>query len=298
MSKHTIGHLTALFTILIWGTTFISTKVLLKSFAPMEILFLRFTLGLAALFVVHPHLLRLRDRRQEITFALAGLCGVCLYYLLENIALTYTLAANVGIITSTAPLFTFLVTHFVTREEGFHAGFFIGFVCAIAGIVLIGQNGLRFSVNPLGDVLALLASMVWAFYAVLSKKIGGYGYNVIQSTRRIFIYGLIFMLPALMISGVHFSPGNIIQPTNAANLVFLGLGASAACFVTWNFSVKVLGAVKTSVYIYLVPVITLTASALILKEPITLQSLCGAALILLGLILSERPLPRELKPQK
>lgn len=103
------GHLAALVTVLIWGTTFISTKVLLAAFAPVQLLFLRFVLGWLALQAVCPRRLRGTTRRQELTFAAAGLCGICLYYLLENIALTYTLASNVGVIISAAPFFTALL---------------------------------------------------------------------------------------------------------------------------------------------------------------------------------------------
>ena len=71
------------------------------------------------------------------------------------------------------------------------------------------------------------------------------------------------------------------------NLLFLGLGASALCFVTWGSAVRVLGAVKTSVYIYISPAITLLCSVLILHEHVTLWSLAGAALTLVGLVLSQ-----------
>ena len=94
-NKHTAGHLSALLTIIIWGTTFISTKILLVDFQPVEILFFRFIMGLIALLIVYPHRLKGTTLRQELTFVAAGLCGICLYYLLENIALTYTLASNV-----------------------------------------------------------------------------------------------------------------------------------------------------------------------------------------------------------
>lgn len=100
--KKTIGHLTALLTIMIWGTTFISTKILLVDFKPVEILFFRFVMGFLVLFVAYPKKLKIADYKQELTFTAAGLCGICLYYLLENIALTYTLASNVGIIISVA----------------------------------------------------------------------------------------------------------------------------------------------------------------------------------------------------
>ena len=79
------GHFSALVTVLIWGTTFISTKVLLADFAPVEILFLRFVMGFAALYLAAPRKMEKASRRQELTFAAAGLCGVCLYYLMENI---------------------------------------------------------------------------------------------------------------------------------------------------------------------------------------------------------------------
>lgn len=72
----TIGHLSALLTILIWGTTFISTKVLLVDFQPVEILFFRFVMGPLALLVVYPHRMKGTMRKQELTFVVAGLCGV------------------------------------------------------------------------------------------------------------------------------------------------------------------------------------------------------------------------------
>lgn len=55
--RETAGHLAAVLTILIWGTTFVSTKVLLEDFSPMEILFYRFLLGLIVLLIVHPRVL-------------------------------------------------------------------------------------------------------------------------------------------------------------------------------------------------------------------------------------------------
>ncbi len=86
-------------------------------FQPVEILFIRFMMGFLALLAVCPRRLQGVTRRQEGLFALAGLCGVCLYYLLENIALTYTMASNVGVIISVSPCFTALLTHFLMRGE-------------------------------------------------------------------------------------------------------------------------------------------------------------------------------------
>lgn len=98
------------------------------------------------------------------------------------------------------------------------------------------------------------------------QKIGDFGYHVVQATRRTFFYGLIFMIPVLFLMDFHVEAVQLIQLSNLGNLLFLGLGASALCFVTWNYAVRALGSVKTSVYIYMVPVITAVTSALILGE--------------------------------
>lgn len=289
------GHLTALLTVLIWGTTFIATKVLLEDFQPVEILFFRFLLGYAALWLVFPHPLRKTTARQEWIFAGAGLCGICLYYLLENIALTYTMASNAGVIVAVAPLFTALLAAlFLRGEERLPANFFIGFLVAMAGVCLISFNGTSFSLNPRGDLLALLAALVWGFYSILTRKIAAFGYTTIQTTRRTFFYGLLFMLPACVLFDFQLNLSRFAEPLNLANILFLGLGASALCFVTWNTAIRHLGAVQASLYIFLTPVITVLFSVLILGEPFTWLTACGTLLTLGGLVLSElRSLQRK-----
>lgn len=285
-----IGHAAALFTVAVWGTTFISTKILLTDFQPIEILFSRFALGLLALTLVCPHRLRGAARRQELAFAAAGLCGVCLYYLLENIALTYTLASNVGVIISVIPFFTAVLSCVFLKEERPGGGFLLGFAVAMAGIFLISFNGARMELSPAGDVLSLLAALVWACYVILTKKISAYGYPTILTTQRIFCYGLLWMLPALLVFDCRVGLERFANPVYLGNLLFLGLVASAVCFVTWNLAVRLLGPVKTSLYTYLTPAVTVAASVLILHEPITPLMGLGAVLTLAGLLLSQRKL--------
>lgn len=286
------GNYSALLTVLIWGTTFVSTKVLLEAFLPIEILFFRFVLGFLALLIISPHFLKVDSLKRELVYAAAGLTGVCLYYLFENIALTYTLAANVSVMVSIAPFFTAILTRLFQKDrEGIHPRFFIGFIIAISGIVLISLNGSSFELSPKGDILALLAALLWSVYSLLTRKISTFGYSTILTTRRVFLYGIIFMLPVFISSDASFDFSALGEMKNMLNLLYLGFGASALCFVTWNFSVKVLGAVKTSVFIYLVPVITIIFSAIILKEPVTLMMAAGTILTLLGLFISERKAP-------
>ncbi|MBS5000660.1 DMT family transporter [Holdemania filiformis] len=284
--RQRIGQAAALVTILIWGTTFISTKVLLDTLSPVEILFLRFSLGYLALWLTAPRRLRLTDRRQEGLFALAGLCGVTLYYGFENLALSATRASNVGVIISIAPFFTVLFSAVFLKEKRPGLRFFAGFLIAMAGIMLISFNQEAVEIHPAGDGLAVLAAMIWAVYCLLSRRISELGYNVLLATRRTFFYGLLFMLP-LTFTQFSVSLPTILRPEILFNLVFLGLGASALCFVTWNLAVGILGSVKTSVTIYIVPVITAVASALVLHEPLTPKVILGLALTLGGLVLSQ-----------
>jgi len=287
-NKYIKGHLAALFTVLIWGTTFISTKVLLKDFTPVELLFIRFIIGYLALFLSSPHKLTIKDKKHEFLFLGAGLSGVTLYYLLENMALTYTYASNVGIVVSIAPIFTAVFAHLFLDGEKLKPAFFIGFLTAMAGIFLISYNGsTEMKLNPLGDILSVLAAVVWGVYSVFAKKISNLGYPTITSTRRIFFYGLAFMLPVLFYFKTDIRLEQLIKPVNLLNIIYLGLGASALCFASWNLAAKLLGAVKVSLYIYIIPVITVMVSFIILHERITGIASFGILLTLLGLILSE-----------
>ncbi|MDQ0719680.1 drug/metabolite transporter (DMT)-like permease [Paenibacillus sp. W4I10] len=288
-TKVSTGHLLALFTILVWGTTFVSTKVLLIDFTPVEILFFRFLIGYVVLVLIYPRSLRTASFREEWLFIGAGICGVTLYFLIENIALVYTTASNVGVIVSIAPFFTAVLAHFFLDGEKLTRRFIIGFGIALSGILLIALNGsFILQLNPIGDLLAFIAPAVWAIYSVLMRKIGELCYHTIGATRKVFFYGLIFMLPALFLFEFHWELGRFTNMTNLSNILYLGLGASALCFVTWNRAVNLLGAIKTSVYIYLVPVITVVSSALILQEQITWVIVLGAFLTLFGSYISER----------
>jgi drug/metabolite transporter (DMT)-like permease len=282
------GHGAALMTIFVWGMTFISTKILLRDFTPVEILFFRFSLGFIALLLVYPRRLKTAGFKQEVTFAGAGLCGVTLYFLFENIALIYSTASNVGVIVAVSPFFTAVLASVFLAGERLTARFFIGFVAAITGLALISFNGSQvLRLNPLGDFLAMLAAAVWAVYSILTRKISGYGYNTVQTTRRIFFYGLLFMLPTLFFFDFRWDLGRFARPVNLLNILFLGFGASALCFATWNFAVSRLGAIKTSVYIYIIPVVTVLTAMLVLDEKVTGLMAAGIGLTILGLLISE-----------
>ena len=287
--KQVLGHVMACGTQIMWGATFVSTKVLLQYFLPAEVLFTRAVLAFLALMIIYPHRLKLRDNKQEIFFAGAGFFGIVMYFMLENTALTMTYASNVGIIVACAPFFVAVMVGFFFKNEKSGIFFYIGFAVAKAGIILISMNGQKnLQLNPLGDGLAFLAMISWGCYSALVKKIGEWEYPIVAVTRRVYFYGIVFLIPVLIQQKASWKPEILMKPEVISNFLFLGLCASAMGFMLWNLATTWIGAIKTSVYIYVSPVVTVVLSVLVLHEKMTMASVAGAVLIFVGLVVSQK----------
>lgn len=282
------GHLLAIGTIIVWGETFISSTVALRTLSPIELLAARMLVAILALLVIAPRRLKLKSRKHEWYLMGAGLSGVTLYFLFENLALTYTSSANCSVIVSTAPFFVAVAARLFLNEAKLSRSFFIGFAIAMAGVCMVSYAGHSLKLNPLGDALCILAAIMWAAYCVFIRKLEGYGYNTLLLTRRIFVYGLLFLVPVAAVFGFSVTPADILNRDTLLHVLFLGLVASALCFVTWNIAVRLIGPVKTSVYIYLVPTVTIVCARVALNDAIHPLALAGAGLTLVGLVISQR----------
>lgn len=288
-NKTILVHILCLLTSIVWGTTFISSKVLLENISPMKIMLIRFTICYLLLWAVYPRAEKIKSWKDEALFALTGFVGITLYYLFENLALMYTFASNASIIISISPIFTVIFAYFLNKKEKPGKNFFLGFAVAMVGIVLVELNGsLVMNMSPFGDFLALMAAAMYGIYAVIYKKLSDNGYNCVAATRRIHFYGILCLIPFLWKEGFAIDMALIKQPVIFWNLLYLGVVASAVCYLCWNYAIEVLGAVKTGVYIYILPAITVVASALILKEPITWLAVLGCVLCIMGLVVSEK----------
>ncbi len=290
-------------TIFIWGITFISTKYLLRSFSALEILFFRFITAYISLWIINPHVLHLRHKSENFLYALAGLSGIVLYQFTENAAISYTQASNVSIIVSICPLFTAIISQIFLKEKHIGLFFILGFVLALTGVALISFNGTaEFSVSPKGDLLALCSGICWGFYSLFVSLINRLSYDTVCSTRRIFFFALIFMIPLCILCSMFGAEGSpffftfnvqtniqrLFSLQNAANILFLGTGASALCFVMWNKSCAILGTVKVSAGIYLIPVVTIIFAGIFLKEHLSPMGIAGCVLTISGLFISEK----------
>lgn len=304
-SEHSkaLGLFLAVITIIVWGITFVSTKYLLRNFSPLEILFVRFIIAYCGLWIMKPQFLKLENRKDNIWFFLAGLTGITGYQFAENAAISFTTASNVSIIVSICPLFAAIISQIFLKEKHVTLFFVIGFLMAISGVAMVSLNGngnLHF--NPKGDLLALCSAICWGFYSMFVSKINGMKLNKILCTRRMFFYALVCMVP-LVVWGmlVKESSSSVFINTDAAvnisrfsdavawiNFCFLGLGASAFCFVAWNVACNTLGTVRVTAGLYLIPVVTIVFAFMILGEKMTAMGFAGCALTIAGLIVSNR----------
>lgn len=189
------GHLLGAFSVLVWGTTFVATKVLLRTFSPIEIMIARFALGFLALLIVGRGLMRPQKKWHEALFCGGRTnSGVTLIFSQGKYRATYISASLVGVIVAAAPLFTALIAAVFLKEK-LSIWFFCGFVCAMTGITLVslaGVSELHFS--PVGALLTVGAALVWGVYSVLIRVLGHMGYQTVPLTCRIFGYGFLFLL--------------------------------------------------------------------------------------------------------
>ncbi|MEG2365957.1 MAG: DMT family transporter [Alistipes sp.] len=282
-------HLIAIFTVAVWGTTFVSTKILINNgLTPAEIFFMRFLLAYICIWAVAPRRLWSNSVRDEATLLAAGVCGGSLYFLTENMALEYAPASNVSLLVCTAPLWTSLLLSAFHRDERMSRRQIVGSSVAFAGMVLVVLNGhFILQLSPQGDLLALSAALLWALYSLIIKGIGT-KYPNLFLTRKIFFYGLLTILPFLLLRQSTFDIALLAPPVVWLNLLFLGFVASMLCYLLWNISMQHLGAVRATNYIYINPLVTIITATLCLNEQITIAALAGAALILMGMWQAER----------
>ena len=281
-------HLAALFSVAVWGATFVSTKVLIaNSLTPAEIFLLRFAMAYLCILPLSGRRLWASGWRDELTLSVAGITGGSLYFLTENSALGLTLASNVALLVATAPILTVILTRLLLKSGRLRNSLIAGSFIALLGVACVVYNGsVILQVHPLGDLLSFTAALTWAFYNIFLKKLDG-KYNTLYITRKVFFYGVLTLLPVFLIRPLTTDTAILLRPMVFSNLLFLGLIASLFCFAVWNAAVKHLGTLATSNYIYLVPLVTMISSALLLHERITPVALTGAMMILGGVYVAE-----------
>ena len=282
-----VGHLLALFTIIVWGSTFIVTKLLLSEFTPVHIMLCRFVIAYFVLWLIRPKLEK-TSVKDELLFAVMGVFGCTLYFITENTALEYTLASNVSIIVASSPIITAILAHFFVKGEKMNKNIVFGFFVAFLGVILVVVNGkFVLKLNPAGDALSLGAAVSWAIYSIVLRLCVD-RFDSVFLTRKLMFYGFITALPIAIMQGERLPLEAFKAPDMLFCILFLGVIGSGICYVTWNKAIAKLGVVTTNNYIYINPFVTLVTGGIFLKEPITVMGVFGALLIISGVVISSR----------
>lgn len=287
--RHYFYHIIGIIVVLIWGTTFVNSKVLLlHGLEAHEVFTLRFLIAYICIWFISPHKLFSDNWHDERLMLVLGMTGGSLYFLSENWAVKISYVNNVSFIVCTAPLITTILAILFIKEVKATPLLIGGSLTALTGVALVIFNG-RFvlRLNPAGDLLAMGASVSWAIYSLLMKKVAN-RYSAVFVTRKVFFYGLLTILPVYLIAPWDFPLSGLLQPAVWGNLIFLGFIASFVCFALWSLVIKKIGAMSASNYIYLNPVSTVVASTIFLDEPMTWIAYLGSALILGGVWLANK----------
>ncbi len=273
--------------VVVWGVTFTLTKQLLVEMPPMQILAVRFLLGYGALWVLVPRRLAWQGLGEEWRMALAGVLGVTLYFMLENLALAHGGAGMVSVFVCTSPVLTALLPHLVGHGKRLRFGYWCGFLLAVAGLVLtlVREGGVEIPWQAAG--LALLGACAWALYTLLPLRLPPRGgKEALLATRRMFFWGLVSMAPLCFLEPARWSVQPLMEGHNFWRLLALGCVAGACGYAAWNICVARLGSLRAALFLYIVPVAGVLTASLFLGEVLTGRVLLGVVLTLAGVALS------------
>ena len=289
MGNKTIYHIIAIVTAAIWGTTFISSKILLEhGLSPAEIMILRFAMAYVCMLPFWRGGLLAKSWRDELLMVILGITGGSMYFLLENTALVYTQASNVAIIIASTPLLTTLAVHFISRQERADKQLYACSLLSLVGVALVVLNGeFILKLSPMGDLLTLGAAVMWVIYSIIVLKLEG-RYHPLMITRKIFFYGVLTLAPYFLIEPWRVEWQRLADKTVAGNLLFLGIVASLICYWSWNIVIEKLGAIHATNYLYINPIVAMITAYVVLHERITPLAIVGTALILLGVYMAEK----------
>ena len=221
----------ALAAVVLWGTTFVSTKKLLEAgLTPADIMFYRFLLAYGVMWICSPRIRWPKNWRDELLFVGAGISGGSLYFLTENSALGLTLASNVALLVATAPILTVILTRLLLKSGRLRNSLIAGSFIALLGVACVVYNGsVILQVHPLGDLLSFTAALTWAFYNIFLKKLDG-KYNTLYITRKVFFYGVLTLLPVFLIRPLTTDTAILLRPMVFSNLLFLAPDRIAVLF--------------------------------------------------------------------
>ena len=281
-------HIPAFFTACVWGSTFVASKHVLSSgVQPIVLMTFRFTLSYIVLWIFCHEWQPIHFDRDELLLLLLGLSGGSLYFILEYSALQRTSAVNVGLISATVPIISVAISMLLGKTK-IWARFIVGSILALIGVALVILNGnFSLTVRPIGDAIAILSAILWASYTVILDAINK-DKSELFITRRLFFYALLTLFPFTILNTELSEFKAFAQIDTLLPSLYLGGFASALCILLWNISINKIGLSNTNNYLYLLPVVSVIASAIFAEGEISVYNIIGSVFILVGIIVADK----------
>jgi len=284
--------LEALFAVIVWGASFIATKVALADVKPVTVVWLRFGMGVLILgiVVIARKQFALPKRKEWFYFALLGFLGITFHQWLQSTALQTSRANTTAWIVATTPIFMAMVGWLVLKEK-LNWVQTSGILLATLGVLLVVSDGdptaisfKRFGLP--GDKLVLISSVNWAVFSALSRR----GLKTHPVTRMMFY---VMTFGWLFTSIAFFAQARWIEIPNLTRdgwlgVTFLGIFCSGLAYIAWYDALQVLPTGQLGAFLYLEPPVAVIIAALILTEPITWAAMLGGGVILFGVWLVNR----------
>ncbi len=287
-----IPYLEVLFAVIVWGASFIATKIALVEISPITIIWLRFIMGVLILGIAV--VLRRQFRFPPIIelgyFALLGFLGITFHQWLQSNGLRTSEAGTTAWIVATTPVFMALLGWIILKED---LGWLktAGIILAFAGVLLVVSKGDLASVSvgrfgAPGDKLILVSAVNWAVFSVLSRR-GLKSYPASLMMFYVMSFGWIFTSILFgASSGLHEVSNLTIK--GWMGIAFLGIFCSGLAYIAWYDALQALPAAQTGAFLYIEPLVAVVVAFIVLREPITLVSLIGGGIILFGVWLVNR----------
>lgn len=275
-----------IFAVVVWGISFIATKIALQDVSPITVIWLRFALGVLVLgyVVLLRGQFKLPSLKDSLYFALLGFIGITYHQWLQSTGLVTAQASTTAWIVSTTPIFIAILGWFILKES---LNWFqiMGIGLASIGVLIVVSGGevtaLRFDqLFESGNRLILISAPNWAIFSVLSRH-GLKKYPPSHMMFFVMCFGWVLMgIPFLM--GLGFAEIGKLTGQGWTSVLFLGIACSGIAYVFWYDGLQALPASQVGAMLYFEPIVTVAVAAIILREPFFVTSLLGGLSILLG----------------
>jgi drug/metabolite transporter (DMT)-like permease len=275
--------------VVIWGWTFVATKVLVAEIGPLEIFALRLAIGLPSLgAVLLFRRVPLRFGRADALPLVAGGAIFTLHFLVQIAGLVTTTAINTSWIISVSPLALALLSFVFLRERiGWRGA--AGIAVATAGIVLLVSDGNPARLGWLhstGDWLVIASAHTWAIYTVVTRGLVGRRHPLAVTFGILLIAAVLTAILVIASGDATTLPS--LSPRAVAALLYLAIPGLALGQWFWQEGVSRLGATRAGVYLYLEPLATLVLAIPLLGEQFGTVTAVGGGMVLAGVYLGQR----------